>query len=339
VLEIRRVRPGDREVLDQVHGVFEAVRAAETPELAPVPERHYAASLAHPPTDTAYRCYAAVEDGFALGVLWILMPLRDNDHYAEVALAVRPDRRRRGVGTALLDHLHDVARDEGRSELIVHARAAVEGGPSRPDVGARFLERRGFTVAQTEIERSLRLDAADPEVEEALWAEAIAAAADYEPVSWIGRCPDEYLDGLGRIDSLIYAEVPLGDRTLRPRTVDAASIRAREASAQAGGHDMVRTLAIHKATGEIAANTLIYAAERQAHVHQAITIVDPAHRGHRLGLLVKLANHRQLRERLGHMTTVWTSNADTNTDMITINDRLGFHPVDARVAYKRNLEV
>jgi GNAT superfamily N-acetyltransferase len=335
-LELLRVDPEDREAVKRVHELFELVRATETPELPPVPEDRYAGALRHPPPRSEFRCYTAVEDGL-LGLLWIYLP-EDNAHYAELELVVHPEHRRRGVGTALLDHLLRLGRDEARSELVVQVRAPVEGGADRPDTGARFLERRGFTAALTEVDRRLAVADLDPAVEDRLLREATAAAADYDRVSWVGRCPDEYLEGLGRIDSMIFAEIPLGDLDLKPRTVDAEFIRTREERAEANGDAIVRTIAVHRATGAVAANTVIYAHQGEPHARQAITIVDPAHRGHRLGLLVKLVNLRQMRERFDHVTHVWTGNADTNANMVAINDLLGFRPVDARVSYKRRLD-
>ncbi|SDD64641.1 GNAT family N-acetyltransferase [Glycomyces harbinensis] len=331
-MDLRLLDPADSEGVRRAAELFELVRAAETPELAPVPEARYSGALQHPPPDSECRCYTAEHDGTLLGLLWLYLPLKENAHYAEAELVVHPDHRRRGIGSALLDRLLELARAEGRSELIVMARAAVEGGPGRPDAGPRFLERHGFKAALTEIDRGLRVGALAPEAEERLFQEALAAAEGYELVSWIGRCPEEYLEGLGRIDSQIFAEIPLGDVDLRPRTVDAQFIRTREARAEAQGDSLIRTIAVRG--GEVAANTLIYTHEGQEHADQAITIVDPAHRGHRLGLLVKLANLRQLREHFGHVHTVWTGNADTNANMAAINDLLGYRPVDARVSYK-----
>ncbi|MEU5152766.1 GNAT family N-acetyltransferase [Glycomyces sp. NPDC021274] len=337
-LEIRRVLPADRELLQQVHEAFEAVRAAETPELAPVPAERYAGALEHPPPNAEFRCHAATEDGAVRGQTWVYLPHDENAHYTEVELAVHPAHRRRGIGSALLDHLLQLARDERRSEIVVTVRNAVDGGPDRPDTGARFLEKRGFTAALTEVHRSLDLTEADRDAETRLWDESITAAADYEIVSWTGRTPERYLEGLGRIDSQIFAEIPLGDVDLRPRTIDAAYVTAREERAEAQGDIMVRTLAVHKQSGDVAANTLIYVHGEEAHANQAITIVDPGHRGHRLGLLTKLANLRQLREHHPGVTTIWAGNADTNANMVAINDQLGFRPVDAVVSYQRRLD-
>jgi GNAT superfamily N-acetyltransferase len=338
-MEIRLVDPADDAAIGRAHALQEAVRAFDFPQLAPESRRAFAGFLTLPSPGSQSRCYLAEAGGVVLGALVVHLLDKENAHYAECELAVHPDHRGRGVGTALHDHLLEVARDEGRSELVVVGRVAVAGGPSRSDAGVRFLERRGFTSALVEVERRLELAGIDPDAEERLRREAAAAAADYDLVSWVGRCPEPYLEGLGRIDSSIFAEIPLGDVDLRPRTIDAAYIRAREERAEAAGNAIIRTIAVPKGTKDVAANTLIYAPEGQTDARQAITIVDPAHRGHRLGLLVKLANLRQLREHVPEVTRVWTGNADTNANMVAINDLLGFRPVDAQVCYKRRLDI
>ena len=57
------------------------------------------------------------------------------------------------------------------------------------------------------------------------------------------------------------------------------------------------------------------------------TLVRPDHRGHRLGLAVKVANVRLLQETQPQITTVVTFNADVNAPMVAVNERLGFRPV------------
>jgi hypothetical protein len=57
-----------------------------------------------------------------------------------------------------------------------------------------------------------------------------------------------------------------------------------------------------------------------------MTIVDATHRGHRLGMLVKAANLRALRDAVPAVERVITWNAASNTHMIAINEALGFRP-------------
>ncbi len=70
---------------------------------------------------------------------------------------------------------------------------------------------------------------------------------------------------------------------------------------------------------------------------QEITIVDPAHRGHRLGLAVKLANLDFLAERAPDVRTIRTSNAQENAPMIAVNDMLGFEIVGVGMFWQKKL--
>jgi GNAT superfamily N-acetyltransferase len=57
-------------------------------------------------------------------------------------------------------------------------------------------------------------------------------------------------------------------------------------------------------------------------------IVDPDHRGQRLGLVVKIANLRLLRREIAGALRLETWNANENTRMIAINELLGFQIVE-----------
>ena len=83
---------------------------------------------------------------------------------------------------------------------------------------------------------------------------------------------------------------------------------------------------MHEASGRLVAWTLLDVYETAPwHAYQQITLVDPAHRGRRLGLLVKIENllvrprrtSRQLR-------VIDTFNAEANSYMIAINEAMGF---------------
>jgi hypothetical protein len=57
---------------------------------------------------------------------------------------------------------------------------------------------------------------------------------------------------------------------------------------------------------------------------QELTAVAGPHRGHRLGLLLKLAMLDLLAAREPQVARIITGNADGNQHMIAINERLGF---------------
>ena len=71
--------------------------------------------------------------------------------------------------------------------------------------------------------------------------------------------------------------------------------------------------------------------DESTHAWQSTTIVDPSHRGHRLGMAVKVENLIRTCAAEPDLRHVHTWNAEENTHMIAINEAIGFRPVDAWV--------
>ncbi|MCC3764272.1 GNAT family N-acetyltransferase [Glycomyces sp. TRM65418] len=332
-MEIIELDPADGDLVSGAFDVMRATHAADHPE-NPAPHRNtFVKGLAYPPPDEDEAHYVAVEDGKVLAVMGIGLPNRANLHFAWAWINVHPDHRRRGIGTALVERFFAYAREHGRTELTLDTHMTWEGGVERDKAGQLFLERHGFKLALTCINRRCAVDALDPAVEQELLEQAQAAAGDdYEIISWIGRTPEELIETMARIDSTILAEVPLGDLELEPETIDADLKRAKAERGEAIGIVPIQTVARHRESGEVVANTAVFAhADDPGYTdaYQGITIVDPAHRGHRLGLLLKLVNLRLVRERYPHLRAIWTDNADVNAPMIGINVTLGYEIVDA----------
>jgi predicted GNAT family N-acyltransferase len=59
-----------------------------------------------------------------------------------------------------------------------------------------------------------------------------------------------------------------------------------------------------------------------------ITIVGREHRGHSLGLAMKLATHRELRTTYPQCRIVATSNAGINDHMNAVNERMGYQVIE-----------
>jgi hypothetical protein len=88
-------------------------------------------------------------------------------------------------------------------------------------------------------------------------------------------------------------QAPMGELELEAEKFDPSRIRANEAAREWHGRTVVGTAAVHDATGRaVAFSDLARQAGHVEHVGQGITLVDPAHRGHRLGLLTKIENLR-----------------------------------------------
>ncbi|GAB3231838.1 GNAT family N-acetyltransferase [Glycomyces halotolerans] len=285
--------------------------------------------------------FVAVEGSQVLAHLGVEFPNRENLNWGFADLVVHPDHRRQGIGTAMLDKFIELARADDRTEVAMAARTTWEDGPRRSDAGRKFLEQHGFTLALTCVNRRSAVDALDPAQERELHDQAAKAAGDdYEIISWLGRTPAPLVETMCRLDSMILSEVPLGELELEPEHIDAELKEAKALRNEAVGIVPVTTVARHRASGEVVANTVIGVFDDPDYDDgfQWITIVDPAHRGHKLGTLVKLVNLRLLRERFPRVRHVWTDNADVNAQMIGINVKLGYEPLDATAEYQRKLD-
>lgn len=180
------------------------------------------------------------------------------------------------------------------------------------------------------MERTLDLTSADRAAWRAEADRLAAAASGYSLHSWVGPAPDEVVAGIAEMDSRFLSEAPLRDLTMEPERIDVARIRAAERSKEARGRLDYGTVARHDATGEIVAWTELSRPHCPAwYVDQGVTLVLPEHRGHRLGMLVKLANQLRVLDAEPAATTVTTWNAEENSHMIGINESLGFRPVAA----------
>lgn len=87
------------------------------------------------------------------------------------------------------------------------------------------------------------------------------------------------------------------DATLEfePEAYEVGRIREREAAFSAHGRLGYTAVAVHRASGSVVAFTDIgFTLEDPTAAHQNDTIVEPDHRGRRLGTLVKVANLRQV---------------------------------------------
>jgi RimJ/RimL family protein N-acetyltransferase len=124
-------------------------------------------------------------------------------------------------------------------------------------------------------------------------------------------------------------DAPTGDLAVEQEVHDADRVRGQEATQLGRGHHWYSTAARHDATGQIVARTkLSFEANGDTHARQRVTIVEPAHRGRRLGLIVKSANHAYTRADEPALRVIDAWNAEENTHMRAVNALLGFQPVD-----------
>lgn len=105
-----------------------------------------------------------------------------------------------------------------------------------------------------------------------------------------------------------------------------------------GGVQSAVTAALHSATGELVAYTVLnWRPGVPASIAQQDTLVTAKHRGRRLGTLIKVANLRRAQGRWPSARSVLTWNASENQHMLAINIALGFRPAGYEGEWQKRL--
>ncbi|MFC8799635.1 GNAT family N-acetyltransferase [Promicromonospora sp. NPDC057138] len=363
IVEVPAVPSADHPDAWMYHGTSAVERAAEIAsvghdDLART-VRQLVSGMLHQEYSRKQRLVAIVDrtDGQAptaddvVGFGFASMTLEHNTHAADVHVAVHPDHRRRGIGTALADRLEQAAADAGRTTFFGWPRSpreAAQGedalvpatgvGRLPADVaGVRFALDRGYTLEQ--VARMSRLDLpVDAEKLAEFEAEARAKAGDdYRTHTWEG-VPEEWHAAYGRLMTRMSTDVPQGELDFGEETWDAERVRVYFEERAASGQRLLTTLVEHVPSGEMAGGTSFLLQDgKPAYAFQEETIALKAHRGRRLGMLVKAVNLRELAARYPQTERVHTFNAEENAHMLGINVALGFRPSGAEAALQKRL--
>ncbi|MEV6366596.1 GNAT family N-acetyltransferase [Micromonospora musae] len=319
----------DPAAIEAAYRVGAAANDADVPDYPPFCHRRFEAMLRHPFPGTVTLWALARLDGVPAGYLALDLPQLDNTENATVELTVHPAYRRHGVGRALHEHCLRLLREQGRKRVIGMTVSALPDGPARAAAGGAFAAASGAQPALVEIRRRLDPTGVDQAALDALLVGARAHAEGYRTLRWHGLVPEEYVADIAYLDGRLSTDAPLGDLNWEAEKVDAERIRGTERALAARGRRQYHVAAQHVASGRLVAWTLLdLGPSADWHAFQQITIVDPEHRGHRLGLLVKVENLRYLLAHEPAVRAIDTFNAAANSHMIAINELLGFRPVD-----------
>jgi GNAT superfamily N-acetyltransferase len=361
VLEVAAAPSVDHPDAWAYHGMAAVERATEIADRGyddlARPAQQMVSGMLHQEYSRKHRFVAVLDraDGGAptaddvLGFGFLAMTLEHNTHTADVYAEVHPDHRRQGIGTALAVRVEEAAADAGRTTFFVWAASPREAADDEDAVvpatgvgripadapGVRFALGRGYTVEQ--VERMSRLDLpVDPDKLAAFEAEARAKAGDdYRTHTWEG-IPEEWHEGYAQLMTRMSTDVPQGELDFGEETWDAERVRVYLQDRADSGQRLLTTLVEHVPSGEIAAGTSFLLQDgKPAFAFQEETIALKSHRGHRLGMLVKAINLRELATRYPQTERVHTFNAEENAHMLGINVALGFRPSGAEAALQK----
>jgi len=235
--------------------------------------------------------------------------------------------RRQGIGGALYDAILEIAVAEGKTVLQGSSAQKVTDGPTLPSptgfgavprdsAATRFALARGFSLEQ--VERMSRLDLP-------FTPPPVPIAPEYHLESWAGRTPVAHLDDIALLRTRMQTDAPFAGLEPDDNPWTAARVSEDDDALESSPRVTLTTLAVHTASGAAAGFTeLAVPPELGRPVSQGDTIVLKEHRGHRLGMILKLANLAYLSSYAPGHPSVTTYNAEENRPMLSVNEEIGF---------------
>ncbi|RYB91262.1 hypothetical protein EUA06_07985 [Nocardioides glacieisoli] len=280
-------------------------------------------ALPAPNPERGITLLGAIDGREMVGAGLLTRTLKENLHSAMAFAWTRPDRRREGIGRRLAQELEVIASGDGRTTLQSEAYLPPGGAGTAPEA---FAEAMGYVVASRESIKELTLaDYADRR--DALAVET-DTARDYRIITFDTVCPDEHLGSFGRLLGMLMDEVPLGELDLEASEWSPERIRGAEQRQVDIGRHVHTAMAIAPDGAVAGVSDVRVDDDDPVHGQVGITIVDPAHRGHRLGLALKLATHDLAVATYPELRVLDTSNAEVNTWMNAVNEALGYRTIE-----------
>jgi GNAT superfamily N-acetyltransferase len=336
-MDVRRIDPDDGPAFDAWYAVMAATEEERWGDpLGGWSRREVHALATVSDGATVYDCLAALDAaGNTVGIACCEIPMRDNRHGASLDIRVDPTHRRRGVGTAILAAAEGRLVAAGRSvitALVETPNAQLGTEPSTP-----FAQRSGFAATQTGHRRDLALPL-DAGRRAQLLREAEGASTGYDVRTFRAPWPPEFLDDEMGLFRRMSTDAPSGDELHEEEQWDAVRIEEWDRLLEAQGMTKLVAVAQHAASGRLVAfSELALPLDHPLEAWQFSTLVLREHRGHRLGLAVKLANLDQLAAAAPGVAVVITGNAQENAPMIAVNEMLGFEVVAKGTYWRKEI--
>jgi mycothiol synthase len=310
-----------------------AMRAESNPDDPPTPiEVARARAKAIPEFVEIFAFTALDPDGAVVGTAEIgYMRMEENQHLMEGGVSVRANRRRQGIGKALLRLICEAAEREGRTLIV--------GGTSeRIPAGEAFAERIGAQPAQANHINRLVLAEVDRDLVRRWVDEGPRRAPGYSLVWVDGVFPDDMVDEI--LDVLhVMNDAPRDDVQMEDMHLTVEQYREMEKQMTVMGAEHRSLFVRHDASGQLVGLTdVTWLPAQPETINQGNTGVRPEHRGHALGKWLKAAMLQRILDERPDAIDVRTGNADSNDAMVGINRELGFKPFRATTTWQITTE-
>ncbi len=268
----------------------------------------------------------------ACAVLWSF--LLDNTDKAWFRLDVDLPDRRRGVGRAMLERIEQVAKDDNREMVLTDTKLPFD---ERETHGYRqFADACGYQLSNYEVVRHLPLPVPEDRIQE--WIDETAPRREgYTIETFVNEVPDDLVESLCVLLGQLAVDAPTGAVDFEEETMTPELYAERISTVKAMGRARYETLALTPDRLVVAQSTLAVPLSGSTTVFQWGTFVHREHRGHALGLATKAVNLRAAQAARDDLTLVTTQNGETNSYMVSINERMGFAPVEVSTELLKHL--
>jgi GNAT superfamily N-acetyltransferase len=336
-MDVRRIDPNDDAAFGAWFAIWQRTDLERWPDIPGWSARVVKAMATQTDGSEERQCLSAVDgSGVTIGVALVELPRRDNRHRVSLDVRVPPEHRRRGIGTTLVQAVERLASEAGRS--VLNGETDIPTPRAALDASVPFARALAFEARQTSHRRHLALPVEPSRLEHCRQLVA-EAGPGYHCVAFLAPWPAEYLDDQCELGRRMSTDAPDGDPGHEEEVWDAARVQEGNDLLVAQGLTKLVAVAQHVESGRLVAfSEMVISPERPGEAWQWATLVRREHRGHRLGLAVKLANLDQLATVLPTATLVLTANAQENSPMIAVNALLGFEVASTLVFLQKDLE-
>jgi GNAT superfamily N-acetyltransferase len=266
---------------------------------------------------------------------------------AWVSVEVLADHRGKGIGTALAERVEAVVAEEGKVKAIAYIGIQDVDGPrltSPTGFGSvplenrdvKFLIARGYSFEQ--VERMSRLPLPVAGLEDLVAAATATSGPEYRIVTWHGRTPEKWRGDVAILGTRMSTDAPSAGLEEPEDVWTVERVLEGDARAEASGLDRLVAAVEHVPTGALAGFTMLAVPPIPTRaVAQYATLVLREHRGHRLGMLLKVANLEHLERVHPGRPSVTTFNAEENRYMLDVNEAVGFVGIGFEAAWRKDL--
>jgi GNAT superfamily N-acetyltransferase len=287
----------------------------------------------------ARRHFAVWQDGAIIRRGIITTRPHSPEAGAHLMVDILPAFRRAGVGSTLLETVEAAAVNAGAAVLKVnvpHTSGASGPRVKSPtgfgdlpanDDGVRFLSSHGYVLEQ--INRISLVDVSElsERVRPLQDAAAAAAGADYRVITWTGPTPEQRTGDLAVLRTRMSTDAPAAGLVNPVDEWDAERVREHDARIASSGRTILTSAVEHVPSGTLAGFSELLVSDGGSIAQQEDTLVLRDHRGHRLGMLLKIATAELLAREMPTVEAIVTYNAEENRPMLDVNEAMGFRAI------------